>query len=156
MNCEPMATHADPVWRSRSDHVIAAAIDPGDTDYDVEQLWARRIDQTHFEICCIPFFMYDVALGDIVEVDAELSFVRVTEPSGRYVFRVYLGRSSDPADELVEALRGMGSLVEWSSDILLAVDAASRVEAQHVADFLHGRVEADRLTYETGRLQPES
>ena len=43
--------------------IIAASIDPGSTGITTEQLWARRLDEERFEVCCIPFFAYDVALG---------------------------------------------------------------------------------------------
>jgi len=42
-----------------------------------------------FEVCCIPFFVYDLALGDVVAAsprDSRKSVVdRVVAPSGRYV-----------------------------------------------------------------------
>lgn len=37
-----------------------------------EQLFAKQIGDDRFEICCTPFFLFDVALGDIV----------VTSPKG--------------------------------------------------------------------------
>jgi hypothetical protein len=40
-------------------------------------LWARQVGDRRFEICCIPFFLYDVALGDVVETDENYSLVRV-------------------------------------------------------------------------------
>lgn len=33
------AVHRDPVWRDRSNFIIGAAIDPGDTNIATEQLW---------------------------------------------------------------------------------------------------------------------
>ena len=54
----------------------------GSAGVTTEQLWARRVDDEHHEICCIPFFVYDLALGDTVEVDADHLVTRVVEPSG--------------------------------------------------------------------------
>lgn len=48
------AQHADPVWRDRSDFVIAASVE--DADVAVEQLFARKVSARCFEICCIPPF----------------------------------------------------------------------------------------------------
>jgi len=45
----------------------------------------------------------------------------------------------------------LGSLVEWSSRNLLAVDAADGEHAQLVADFLTEREKAGHLIYDTGR-----
>lgn len=78
------AVHPDPVWRDRSNFVIGARLpEPGRT----EQLWARQLGDRRFELCCIPFFLYDLALGDVVETDDNYDVVRVLKPSGRYVYR---------------------------------------------------------------------
>lgn len=145
------AVHEDPVWRDRSDFIIAARIDPGSTGISTEQLWARRIDDEHHEICCIPFFVHDLALGDTVEVDADHLVTRVVEPSGRYVFRVHFSRPEQPRDEVMERLSEMGALAEWSSRSLVAVDARDGDSAQQVADFLQEREDQGDLVYETGK-----
>ena len=144
------AVHLDPVWRERSDFVIAAEIASGG-EARTEQLWARRINGYRFEICCIPFFVYDVALGDVVETDGDYIVRRVVVPSGRFVFRVWFGDSRVPADEIVAELQALGSLVESSSRNLLAVDAVDEAHARSVADLLHDREQQNRLAYETGR-----
>lgn len=123
------ALHPEPVWRERSNFVIAAEVpDGGDTE--TEQLWARQIDEHRFEICCIPFFVFDLALGDVVETDGDYLVRRVVESSGRYVFRVWFGESFHPRDDLAEELTRLGELLEWSSVNLLAVDAADEAHAR--------------------------
>ncbi len=139
------------MWRDRSDFVIAAQIEPGVTGISTEQLWARQIDERHYELCCIPFFAFDLALGDVVEVDATYMVTRVTKPAGRYVFRVYFGRSEHPREEIVEHLTGHGALLEWSSANLLAVDAPDLAAAQPIADYLQEQEDQGRLMYETGK-----
>ena len=77
-------THSEPIWRDQANYLLMAEIDG-----DLEQLWVRKITETTFMICCVPLFIYNVALGDIVEaVDNQVT--RVVEPSGRYVLRVWL------------------------------------------------------------------
>jgi hypothetical protein len=106
-------------------------------------------------VCCIPFFVYDVALGDVVvtsaKADRKYVMESVAEPSGRYVFRVWFGESFQPRGEIADELKALGSLVEWSSRNLLAVDAVDREHAQLVADFLAERERLGQLVYETGR-----
>lgn len=145
------AVHSDPVWRDRADFIIAASIDPGSTGITTEQLWARRLDDERLELCCIPFFAYDLALGDTVEVDTEHLVTRVVEPSGRYVFRVHFARPDQPRDEVMEQLDGMDVLAEWSSDSLVALDARDEAHAQQVADVLQEREDRGHLVFETGR-----
>lgn len=84
------ATHPEPVWWMRSNFVIATAIDSANTDVTTEELWARKIDEGHFELCCIPFFAYDIALGDVVEADSQYMVRRVIRRPGKLVFRVWL------------------------------------------------------------------
>ena len=151
MSAQREAVHRGPVWRDRSNFIITAAIDPGDTETTTEQLWARRLDDARYELCCIPFFAYDLALGDIVEVDLAFQVTRVSTPSGRYVFRVYFNESTQPGDEAVERLEELGALMEWSSGKLLAIDARDQSHAQQVADFLQDRETLGQLVFETGK-----
>lgn len=142
------ATHTNPVWRDRADFIIGATLEePGMT----EQLWARQIGAYEFEICCIPFFAYDIALGDTVETDPEYNVTRVLEHSGRFVFRVWL-ESTTITDELVSQLVALGALVEWSSTHLLAIDAKDEEHAQIIANVLEEQERVGHLRYETGRL----
>ncbi|MCF6376451.1 DUF4265 domain-containing protein [Nocardioides KLBMP 9356] len=142
--------HRHPAWRDRSNFIIAANIDPGSTGVTTEQLWARQ-DGDRYEICCIPFFVYDLALGDVVEVDGDHVMTQVVEKSGRYVFRVHFGQTDQPRDEVVERLQAMGAIPEWSSRSLVAVDARDESHAQEVADFLQEQEDGGHLIYETGR-----
>jgi hypothetical protein len=142
------AVHETPVWRDRADFVIGAPIHDAER---AEQLWARQVGEQRFEICCIPFFIKDVALGDVVETDAEYDVTRVVERSGRYVFRVWFGESFHPRQKVADELSELGALLEWSSANLLAVDAVDRPHAQVIADYLEAQERADRLRYDTGR-----
>jgi hypothetical protein len=106
------AVHPNPVWRDRANFLIKARL-PVLQSQDVpskewEQIWCRQIAENQFEVCCIPFFLYDLALGDVVEtgLEGENRYVvqRVVNPSGRCCFRVWFGKSSTPdsRDEVIE------------------------------------------------------
>lgn len=142
------AVHDAPAWRDRADFVIGA---PLPEEGRAEQLWARQVSDRRFEICCIPFFLYDVALGDVVETDAEYDLAGVVERSGRFVFRVWFGEAFHPRQEVAGELAELGALLEWSSANLLAVDAADEDHAQVIADYLVEQEGASRLMFETGR-----
>lgn len=147
------ARHDEPVWRQRANFIIAADISASTTKREWEQLWARQIDENRFEICCIPFFVYDLALGDEVETDEHHVLRRVLKPSGRYTFRVWFGESRDPddRDRVVETLREHGCEHEWSSANLLAIDAPTHSVAQIIADVLAGLQQTNGpITFETG------
>ena len=145
--------HDAPAWRDRSDFIIAAPIRSETAER--EQLWAKQVGQDTFEICCIPFFIYDIALGDVVQTAAVGSrrymVQRVVRPSGRFVFRVWFGESFQPRDEIARELEALGALLEWSSSNLVAIDAATEELASLVAAWLLEREQQGHLMYETGK-----
>jgi hypothetical protein len=153
-----VVVHEEPAWRDQANFIIAARIDPNDPAPRLrwEQLWARQLSDTRFVNCCIPFFIYDLALGDEIEVGPleERRYVmqRVVRQSGRYTFRVWF-KADDARDEVAGELERLGCLLEWrfTGGNLLAVDAASDPHAQQVAGYLYGEEQQGRLVYETGR-----
>jgi len=152
-----VVVHDQPAWRDRADFVLFAAIDGEGTPKKWEQIWARSRGEHSYEICCIPFFVYDLALGDVVVVgprdDKHFVISDVVEKSGRYVFRAWFGENHDrrAQEELIEFVSAQGLLVERRSAHLVAIDAASHAQAQMLGDFLEEREKAGRLSYETGR-----
>jgi hypothetical protein len=147
--------HPDPVWRDRANFIVNARLAESDSPQRFEQLWTRQVSDAEFEVCCIPFFVYDLALGDVVTTAPrdERKYVldRVLTRSGRYTFRVWFGESPLSPQVVADELRDQGSLLEWSSRNLLAVDAVDAERAQQVADYLHDREQRKELLYETGR-----
>lgn len=147
--------HEDPVWRERANYIFQARIEAADsTDSDSsrsEQLWGRKIDEGRIEVCCIPFLVYGIALGDVIEIDESNEFERVVQRSGRSVFRVWLGGSENPPrDDVVAQLEAMGALLEWASPNLLAIDAADEDRAVSISAALLERQARDELLYEVG------
>lgn len=129
--------HAEPVWRHRADFIIGAKIKDKQysKDFDTEQLWTRRLDDGTCELCCVPFALYDLFLGDIVEVDDGLELTRVIRRSGHYGFRIATNTVQDQ-DAIAEQLHHIGCLTERFSSHLLAVDADDESSAQQVASLL--------------------
>jgi Domain of unknown function (DUF4265) len=148
----PEGLHRYPIWRSRADCVIAAPL-PGLASS--EQLWARRVGDRLFQVCCIPFLVDDLALGDIVETDRDLAVLRVTTSSGHSTFRARfpaVARSTEAAEEVLTELIRRGATLEWSSTSLLAVDAAARADAAELARYLADCQQRRQLTYRVGKL----
>jgi hypothetical protein len=152
MEADAAAQHDTPVWRERADFIIGARLDePGKW----EQLWARRLGPNLFELCCIPFLTYGLALGDVVETEAqsghEYLIARVAEPSGRFAMRVWFLDTS-VADEVAEQATAVGALLEWrgSWSRLLALDASDEAMTDALAETLRPYEEAGQLSFETG------
>ena len=147
------ARHNEPAWRDRANFVIAAEIANMSGKREWEQLWARKLSETRFEICCIPFFTYDLALGDEVETDGDFVLRRVVKPSGHFTFRVWFGNSKDPEcrTHVMEVLLRENCEREWSSENLLAIDAPTRQKAQALADALTILAKSGHVEFENGR-----
>lgn len=155
-SADEVVVHDAPVWREQSNFVISGALQEADRPKRFEQLFARQVGDDRFEVCCIPFFLFNVALGDVVTTSPAQGrkFVldSVVVPSGRFVFRAWFGQSFHPRGEVAEQLSELGALLEWASANLLAIDAADAARAQVIADYLAEQERAGRLMYETGRV----
>ena len=149
---ERFSTHPEPVWKDRANFIINAELPE---PVRLEQLWTRQLTDDTFEICCIPFFLYDIALGDVVETRPKGSrkyvLSRVVKPSERYVFRIHF-KNRALGSAVADELAALGALLEWSSPSLLAVDAADLAHAKTIADYLQQAENENRLMYETGKL----
>lgn len=145
------ATHDDAAWRSRADFIINA---PLAEPRRFEQLWTRRIAGSQFEICCIPFFLYGVALGDIVQTSKagshEYVLDRVLERSGRHVYRVHFEQAGfNRRRDLEVEMTQIGAMFEWSSASLVAIDATAE-QAPLVRHALEFRSSSDAFSFEVG------
>jgi hypothetical protein len=113
-----IAAHQNPVRRPTPSFMLRAALDDIEGDGNFEQLWTKRLDEDRFEICCVPFFAYDLALGDVVRADADTGFViqSVEKRSGNGVARVAVKRAEEAEtvhSDLHDLLQRLHYLHEW-------------------------------------------
>ena len=108
--------------------MLRAAVDNvGGGDGNFEQLWTTRVGENRFELCCIPFFAYDLALGDVVRADAATGYVvqAVEQRSGNGVVRVAVKRLEDVDVvhvQLHDLLGRLEYLSEWFAPCYVAVN----------------------------------
>lgn len=156
---DDLKLHTHPVWRARADITLNMPIDSEDGVERSEQLWARRRGDHLYEICCIPFFIYDLALGDIIRIapqEGRNVVEGVVETHGHHTFRVWFGDAATAAssrEELLARVESSHCLHEWFSDNLLAIDAPDDATAVALANYLLECEEAGRFQYETGRTE---
>lgn len=148
---EQSSTHADPVWRERANFIINAPLPEAGRS---EQLWTKKVGGSQLETCCIPFVLYDLALGDTVAT-APQGGRQIRPESGvaqvwAYVFRCYFERPVPLSRRGGQAVEAFGVQIEWPSPSLLAIDVVG-ASAQAVAEVLHGLEQQERLVYETGK-----
>jgi hypothetical protein len=150
--------HVNPVWRERTNYIIGMWILPlqGSTPREWEQLWSRQVADNHFEICCTPLYVYDLALGDEVETGTIMGqpgmIKGVVKRSGHLTLRAWFQDSVQPKAqmEVEEGLNRLGCLLEWGTEDLLGIDATSDEQARVVVELLSEREQMGHLVYETG------
>lgn len=72
-------TQPYPVWQHLANDTFFAASEGQEEEF--EALPVQRITDTTGMICCIPFFLCRVALGDVVEVTGRIAG-QVVQPGG--------------------------------------------------------------------------
>jgi hypothetical protein len=121
-----------------------------------EQLWCKQTGENTFVVCCVPFCLYDLALGDEVETSPpgfrEYEFRRVLRPSGRRVYRVILPSCAPLGsdEDILQYLRENGYLWEHYSWRVIAIDADSCESAARLEAYLSEGELRGRWEYEQG------
>ncbi len=148
--------HMEPLWRDKANYICEAVV-PDTSDPVVhEQLWAQKLGGGRFEICCIPYLLYDLELGDVVSLDETGRVKEVLERSGRFVFRIWLGDAPIDRNRLFEDIKGMGGMQEWRTENFGAVDMPDWESASVLAAYLWERESKAELVYENGRHRPDA
>jgi hypothetical protein len=136
-------THEFPVWRETSDFILAKRLNESDVPekWKWEQIWARQILDNVFEICCIPFFSYGLALGDWVNTKPldERKYVinDIVEKKGHTTYRVWF-QSKAEWNSTIDEIQTLGCLVEvrWEKSGLIAIDAPNSTIREKLENFL--------------------
>lgn len=127
---DKVITHDFPVWREKANFILAVRlIDPDiPKQWKWEQIWARQINENLFEICCVPFFAYGLALGDIINSkssdDKQYIVNEIVKKSGHTTYRIWF-TITDNWNNIIEDITEIGCLVEvrWEKSKLISVDA---------------------------------
>ncbi|MFS8639241.1 MAG: DUF4265 domain-containing protein [Symbiobacteriaceae bacterium] len=147
--------HPFPVRQERGDTVIHALVEESPEEIIWEELWARSLGSDAIEICCIPLFVRNVFLGDIVTAapDAGKGWIlkEVIRRSGDYGFRLLF--PDEPAEEVMRTLhhtlRHLGCVLEWRTARFWGVSCGPE-SVLAVADVLSDWEQRGILAYETG------
>ena len=146
-----VAVHAEPVWRSQSDFVFRVLIGEKGGANEWEQLWWQQVAPTRFVLCCIPFFVYDLSLGDEVETAKDYVVRSIRRRSGQVTFRVWFGGAAmEVKEKAMDEILRLQPFVEWSSPNLAALSIDESL-SQKLADILQALENQGVLQYETGR-----
>jgi hypothetical protein len=67
INDSEVIQHLSPVWQYKANSLIHVHIDD-DLPKKFDQLWVNQLEDGCYQICCIPFAIYDLSLCDHVEI----------------------------------------------------------------------------------------
>jgi hypothetical protein len=125
-----------------------------------EGLRARRLAEDRARLAAIPFWVYDLDLGDEVALETAptgaLIIADVTADAGNHTYRVVFEDAGDDDPrwrELAQALSPLGCWFDVRSPGFLALSAPDD-GADAVAAYLHARAARGELTYEAGHTAP--
>ncbi|MFF7993249.1 DUF4265 domain-containing protein [Kitasatospora xanthocidica] len=138
-------SHEDPVWRNEKNYIAMVDLAPFDLPGMLEQLWLRELESgAGYEVCCIPFYAYGLALGDVVVKSESNTVDSLIGKSGRRVLRILFAEprpSTDSRSALRSAVDSAGLLGEWNGDRHIAIDVPDISLMQPVFDSVQGEIQ---------------
>ncbi|WP_285644444.1 DUF4265 domain-containing protein [Lentzea sp. NBRC 102530] len=148
-------SHEDPVWRAENSHLAMVDLAPFDLQGMREQLWLREtVDDGEYEICCLPFYAYGLALGDVVGKSGSENVGTVIRKSGRRVLRIMFAeprfQEGDSRAVLREVLDAAGLLSEWNGDRFIAIDVPDISVMQPIFDSVQAEIQNGTAFWEWG------
>ncbi len=122
---------------------------------ETETLWVLQRD-TGYEIDNIPFYVQELALGDVVSARPDESgalwYSELVHPSGHSTLQLWFAQEKE-VEPVRTTLRQMGCASEVSDlHRLVAVDVPPEVPYDKVKAFLDQREEAGQLEYQEACL----
>ncbi len=130
-----LKSHIHPVWRDQANFLIHAEIALENQFWGYEQLWTKQIEPLKFMICCIPFFVYGIALGDIVNTEHNDDYFLkdLSIRSGNLTVRFSI-RVKSIYDDLLRALKHECIEHECASDTMIASSFKTKKNRQNFID----------------------
>lgn len=121
-----------------------------------EAMWARALGGNRYRIENVPFFVYDVNYGDVVEaveraLELKPSVLRVVERSGHRTIRVFFNKEVSEQDRLkhLGSLRDLHVTFEGKDWRYFALDLEPQANMNAVRDRLDVWHSSDIAAYET-------
>jgi hypothetical protein len=146
-----IATHAEPVWRAKTNYIVMADLTEHRLAGRREQMWARRLADGNFELCCLPFFTYGYSLGDVIAPRAtgkDMVLGPVVTPSGRRLLRLAFHAHEPHHSVIHDAVERSRRPAEWFNPGYVAIDVADAIPDE-IEEAIHQFKDAGDLHWET-------
>jgi len=83
-----IAVHSTPAQLRRANYILQVDLAVHGLPGRYEQLWCSTVASGGYRLCCVPFFTYGMALGDILEANRDGLVTGVIERSGHKNLRL--------------------------------------------------------------------
>ena len=124
---------------------------------EAENLWAENLGNGRFRVDSIPFYVYGLSYGDIVDADIEdgrLVFRTVVKRSGHSTYRVLVndqkGFESDGFQNLWSQLERLGCSSEVAKKRWIAIDVTPSADIHAVYGILEAGEESGVWSFDEG------
>jgi hypothetical protein len=138
--------HHSPVWSNEVDSLVRVDLDAFELPDSTELIWAHHLGGSSYLVCCIPFFPYGLALGDVMETDAQRTFLRVAEARGHRLLRIALlpgPRRAELRSTITQLLAEVKLLHEWHNQDYCAIDLPGLGSEDHIVEQIRRVPEGD-------------
>ncbi|WP_329537378.1 DUF4265 domain-containing protein (plasmid) [Streptomyces sp. NBC_01450] len=152
--------HDDPVGRSASNFIARADLASFGMGGQVEQLWLKAVANMTYEVACIPFFTYGLALGDTVLLTDDNYVNELVRASGHralrmmFVLELPAEDRQQAADRIRAEISQAGLLSEWSGERYVAVDVPPNTEPSSLFAVMESAVNAGDAFWEWASARP--
>ena len=153
--------HEDPVGRAATNYIARADLAPFGLDGQVEQLWLTVVNDGSYQVACIPFSTYGLALGDTVLLHDDY-IINVVGTSRHRVLRLLftpdlpLGELQRTAEAIRTEITAAGLLSEWNGDRFVAVDVPPNAAPSQLFAAMETAVSAGHAFWQWADAMPFS
>ncbi|CAM5509818.1 hypothetical protein SXANM310S_03746 [Streptomyces xanthochromogenes] len=152
--------HEQPVGRTSTNYIARADLAPFDLDGQVEQLWFKALNDGSYEVACIPFAVYGIALGDVVLLNNDDYVIEVVRNSWHRTLRLLFTPNVPPADvqratdEIKTEIIAADLRSEWNGARHVAVDVPPDAEPTQLLAVMEAAVNAGHAFWEWADATP--
>ncbi|MFF3981163.1 DUF4265 domain-containing protein [Streptomyces sp. NPDC001828] len=152
--------HEQPVGRASKNYIARVDLAPFDLDGQVEQLWLKAVNDGSYEVACIPFSAYGIALDDVVVLNDDDYVIEVVRNSWHRTLRLVFIPDLPPADlpkaadEIKTEIIAADLQSEWNGTRLVAVDVPPDTEPSHLFAVMEAAVNAGHAFLEWADARP--
>jgi hypothetical protein len=146
-NSDFIATHTHPAWIERADYIFRCRIESQNGGDEWEQMWGKVIEENTYMVCCIPFFVYGLSLGDIIKLDTNRDF-EIIKKSLNITIRIWTA-NLEPLikSQMISKALNLCDNAEMHSEILHAFSVCEN-RSSALLDFLNQQVKQTEIIYE--------